>query len=48
MQMYKESLDTEKIYLVEEPQLDFFAYSDENKLKDEYKIVSKSKELEFE
>ena len=46
--MYKEAIDIENIYLVEEPQLDLFAFSDENNLKDEFKIVSKSKELEFE
>jgi len=46
--MYKEDIDVENIYVIEEPQLDLFAYSDENNLKDEYKIVSKSKELEFE
>lgn len=46
--MYKETIDIENVYVVEEPQLDLFAYSDDNNLKDEFKIVSKSKELEFE
>jgi DNA modification methylase len=46
--MYKETIDIENIYVVEEPQLDLFAYSEDNNLKDEFKIVSKSKELEFE
>lgn len=46
--MYKENIDIDNIYVVEEPQLDLFAYSDENNLKDEFKIVSKNKELEFE
>ena len=46
--MYKETIDIENIYVVEEPQLDLFAYSEDNNLKDEFKIFSKSKELEFE
>ena len=46
--MYKEAIDIENIYVVEEPQLDLFTYSEDNNLKDEFKIVSKSKDLEFE
>lgn len=46
--MYKETIDIENIYVVEEPQLDLFAYLEDNNLKDEFKIVSKSKDLEFE
>ena len=46
--MYKEAIDTDNIYLVKEPQLDLFAFSEEINLKDDFKIVSKEKELEFE
>lgn len=46
--MYRAIIEKDKIYFVEDTQLDLFAYSDENDLKDEFKIVSKEKELEFE
>ena len=46
--MYKVANETENIHLVEEPQLDLFAYLDECNLKDEFKIISKTKELELE
>jgi site-specific DNA-methyltransferase (adenine-specific) len=45
--MYKETIDIENIYVVEERELDLFAYSDAKNLKEEFKIVSKSQDLEF-
>lgn len=46
--MYKELLDTPELHCVSEPQLDLFSYTEENKLEDSFKIVSKSKNIEFE
>ena len=46
--MCRELTETPELHCVSEPQLNLFSYTEENNLKDNFKIVSKNKKIEFE
>ena len=46
--MYKEIIENHIVHCVTEPQLDLFSYTEENNLEKDFKIVSDSKNIEFE
>ena len=46
--MYNNNIDNDRIHFVEEPQIDLFSYTKENKLNDEFSIISKTNNVKFE
>ena len=46
--MHKDLLEKSDVHCVAEPQLDLFSYTEKNNLNDNFKIVTKNKNIEFE
>lgn len=46
--MYKELIENPTVHCISEPQLDLFSYTEENNLKEDFKIISTKNNVEFE